>query len=215
MSQAESSSKAWPQGLKQRACVSIAETAARLIRDARLLREHERHESSFALTVLALEEVGKLLIRVWGDRTSGDPPARHSAHIQKQLAVGALVSAAAVLKGTEFEETHANDPRVAREHIKRVLRETKYGPLLTVTLMGVLDKHKHLAFYWDDTSAIQAATSLDDEWVGLLMKLYEESLEALSDPGTLSMAKYLFEWMSSQRARESIAPFRGGTRGTR
>jgi AbiV family abortive infection protein len=39
--------------------------AARLLRDAKLLNDNERHASAFALGVLGLEEIGKAILRLW------------------------------------------------------------------------------------------------------------------------------------------------------
>ena len=43
----------------------IVLNALRLLKDAKLLFDSERYASSFALGVLASEEVGKLIINIW------------------------------------------------------------------------------------------------------------------------------------------------------
>jgi AbiV family abortive infection protein len=44
----------------------IVSNAARLLRDAKLLVDNERYASAFALSVLALEEIGKVVLELWG-----------------------------------------------------------------------------------------------------------------------------------------------------
>jgi AbiV family abortive infection protein len=54
----------------------------RLYDDAKL-DEHERYSSAYALAILALEEIGKLLFILWG---VNEP--KRNRHVVKQRAVG-------------------------------------------------------------------------------------------------------------------------------
>jgi AbiV family abortive infection protein len=66
--------------------------ATRLLNDARLLVDHRRFASAFALAVLAVEEIGKALIDGWNaDAPLAKPMGFQSLHIQKQSAVAALL----------------------------------------------------------------------------------------------------------------------------
>jgi AbiV family abortive infection protein len=66
----------------------IVANAARLLRDAKLLNEHGRHASAFALAALSLEEIGKVILRLWDvqQRKGYD-------HLSKQRAVASLLLA--------------------------------------------------------------------------------------------------------------------------
>src|SRR3984893_12517909 len=72
----------------------IVSNAARLLRDAKLLVDNERYASAFALSVLALEEIGKVVLELWGAshpvHKSGKRP---SPHLRKQAAVSSLLLA--------------------------------------------------------------------------------------------------------------------------
>jgi AbiV family abortive infection protein len=72
----------------------IVSNAARLLRDAKLLVDNERYASAFALSVLALEEIGKVVLELWGAsqpvHKSGKRP---SSHLRKQAAVSSLLLA--------------------------------------------------------------------------------------------------------------------------
>jgi len=44
----------------------IRRNAKRLLRDAKLLSDNKRYASAFALAVLGLEEIGKVILKRWG-----------------------------------------------------------------------------------------------------------------------------------------------------
>jgi AbiV family abortive infection protein len=46
----------------------IMTNAARLLGDAKLLADHNRFASAFALAVLGVEEIGKVILDIWGGR---------------------------------------------------------------------------------------------------------------------------------------------------
>ena len=73
---------------------AIVANAARLLKDAKLLVDNERCASAFALAVLALEEIGKVILDLWGTeaQTAKGRPAL-SSHKKKQTAVSALLLA--------------------------------------------------------------------------------------------------------------------------
>ncbi|MGE4049384.1 MAG: AbiV family abortive infection protein, partial [Acetobacteraceae bacterium] len=70
----------------------IVANAARLLADSKLLLNHSRYASATALAVLALEELGKVILNLWGDPPYG--ARRHkrmSDHLRKQRAVASLL----------------------------------------------------------------------------------------------------------------------------
>jgi len=75
----------------------VIANAARLLKDAKLLVDHTRFASAFALAVLGIEEIGKVILDIWGHATLLSKPAlRRSAHIRKQAAVSPLLASYAV-----------------------------------------------------------------------------------------------------------------------
>ena len=69
----------------------IVSNAARLLRDAKLLADNERFASAFALAVLALEEIGKVVLAFWDtSKQTAKSPNRLSSHIKKQTAVSSF-----------------------------------------------------------------------------------------------------------------------------
>jgi AbiV family abortive infection protein len=78
---------------------AIIANAARLLKDAKLLLDHGRYASAFALAILALEEIGKVVLDLWGrPEASPKPSKRPSAHVRKQAAVSSLLLAESVTK---------------------------------------------------------------------------------------------------------------------
>jgi hypothetical protein len=75
----------------------VLRNAKRLLRDAHLLSDHGRHASAFALAVLGLEEIGKVILRVW------DLSDHASGHLYKQLAVSSLLMVDAMVRETQAQ----------------------------------------------------------------------------------------------------------------
>ena len=71
--------------------------AKRLSDDARLLIEHGRYLSAISLSILAIEEFGKLLITIWGVKNKASKRA-FPTHTEKQSATFALLSASEAVK---------------------------------------------------------------------------------------------------------------------
>src|SRR5258705_10391873 len=69
----------------------IMQNAARLLADAKLLADHARFASAFALAVLGVEEIGKVILNVWASAEQFSKPViRRTPHVRKQAAVGSL-----------------------------------------------------------------------------------------------------------------------------
>ena len=64
----------------------VISNAKRLVRDAVFLKDHERHPSGYDLVILGLDEIGKVILKRWGE-----PEKERRWHVNKQMAVAALV----------------------------------------------------------------------------------------------------------------------------
>ena len=58
----------------------IVANTARLLSDAKLLNEHGRYASAFALAALAMEEIGKVILKLWD---VSEPKGRIHDHLTK------------------------------------------------------------------------------------------------------------------------------------
>jgi AbiV family abortive infection protein len=93
----------------------VVRNARRLAQDARLLKDHERYASPYVLAIISFEEIGKMLIKLWG------LPASKS-HISKQLAVTSLLIANDVVK--EFGPLD----QIEKQQIQRVAKAVDESP---------------------------------------------------------------------------------------
>ena len=129
----------------------IVENAARLLRDAKLLADHERFASAFALAVIALEEIGKVILNIWGRaKPLSKPIVRRSAHLRKQAAVGSLLVASFAVD--KFGDLDAEVP-ITDDLVERVAKaffDSPEGKFLAHTQSGVIEKTKHIGIYRDD-----------------------------------------------------------------
>ena len=61
----------------------ILGNATRLLDDARLLHEHRRYASAFALALLGVEEIGKVLLKSWeAEKPLAKAKVRRTQHLQ-------------------------------------------------------------------------------------------------------------------------------------
>lgn len=130
---------------------AVVENAARLLSDAKLLLDNGRTASAFALAVLGVEEIGKIILTLWN--ASAPLPARmsqNSSHRRKQAAVAALLLGVKVIQ--EVADSAIDDP-ISEELVGRVARalhSSEHGWFSAAVAMGALDKTKQLALYRDE-----------------------------------------------------------------
>jgi AbiV family abortive infection protein len=125
----------------------IIANANRLLWDAKLLTDHARFASAFALAVLGLEEIGKVILDIWGsDQALSKPVIRRTAHVRKQAAIGSLLLA--LFAVDKFGDLDADGP-VTDDLIRRVgaaFRSSDEGQFLSHIQGGDLQTRKTTAF---------------------------------------------------------------------
>jgi AbiV family abortive infection protein len=176
---------------------AIIANAARLLKDAKLLVDHERYASAFALSVLALEEIGKVVLDLWGKPEA--PPKlinkRPSAHVKKQAAVSSLLLAESVAKelGEVIVSGAADDELV--ERAARFMHESDSGRFHWLVGIGAVDKTKQVALYRDDFYAATGLTA--DGFDGAdLEKVFGQrrlAVAAVSDQRVMRIGKAIYE----------------------
>jgi AbiV family abortive infection protein len=129
---------------------AIIENAARLLGDAKFLSDNGRFASAFALAVLAIEEIGKVILEIWDTpRPLSSSKNRWSSHLQKQMAIAALLLAKKAVE--EAGDAVIGDP-ISEELVERVAKamcESSDGRFTNLVTIGALDKTKQLALYRD------------------------------------------------------------------
>jgi AbiV family abortive infection protein len=124
----------------------IRRNAKRLLRDAKLLRDNKRYASAFALAVLGLEEIGKVILKRWG--LPGNEG--RSWHLNKQLAVSSLLMVDAVIREGQkprrgmIDPAEVGQPRsdAALKRIIKAAMESEAGRFSQSVDAKVLDKMK-------------------------------------------------------------------------
>jgi AbiV family abortive infection protein len=174
----------------------IIANAARLLKDAKLLVNHERYASAFALAVLALEEIGKVVLHLWGNPEATSKLNKHpSAPIKKQAAVSSLLLAESVAKelGAAITTGSASDELV--ERVARFMHGSESGRFHWLVRIGAMDKTKQVALYRDDWLDA-AGLSADQFTYTDLQALFEQcrhAIAAVGDQRMMRVGKAIYE----------------------
>lgn len=103
-----------------------------------------RFASAFALAVLGIEEIGKVILDIWGSAAPlSKPVVRRSAHIRKQAAVSSLLLASFAVKEFGIVVDDANEELIQR--VAEAFRLSQEGQLMSQVQVGALDKTNSLA----------------------------------------------------------------------
>jgi AbiV family abortive infection protein len=169
---------------------AIIANAVRLLEDATLLVEHERYASAFALSVLALEETGKVVLALWGKPETS--PAlklnskRPSAHIRKQAAVSSLLLGESLANewGDVVKEKQETEGLIER------MFDNTTGRFHWMVGIGALDKMKQIALYRDDWSI---GVTVDGSDVEVMLAKCFAVTAALDDQRAVRVGKAIYE----------------------
>ncbi len=174
--------------------------ALRLVSDAKLLYDNDRHASSFALTVIASEEVGKLIVNIWtSQRALQFRNGSRITHRRKQAAVGALLLAkqakeiidAEITKGT----ANMRNDQKSIDLLSHKLLQTEAIQFCQQVEMGAIDKTKELALYRDGwLSKINLhADMFDTSTVKPMLEKTLDALETVVNPLCMKAGRAVYE----------------------
>jgi AbiV family abortive infection protein len=174
----------------------VIENAARLLRDAKLLVAHARFASAFALAVLGMEEIGKVVLDIWGRAGPlSKPIKRRTLHVRKQAAVGSLLLAsfAAEKFGDMDAELAITDDLI--ERVAKAFWDSPEGKFLAHVEMGALEKTKHMGMYWDDwlIAASLHADQFDNADVSSMFETARRTIKVIGDPRIMRVGRAIYE----------------------
>ncbi|TQF30905.1 AbiV family abortive infection protein [Bradyrhizobium sp. UNPA324] len=164
--------------------------ATRLLDDARLLVDRRRYASAFALAVLGMEEIGKVLLTSWeAEQPLAKAKKRYSQHILKQAAVANLLAGALLARtfphGVDWKMLDTNA-------LTEAFNDSDEGRLLVLIREGHLDRRKQESLYQDDL-----ITAVEDEFaelhVGGIFDIARHAQEALASPFNRAAARAFYE----------------------
>jgi AbiV family abortive infection protein len=173
---------------------AVIANAARLLQDAKLLVDHTRFASAFALAVLGVEEIGKVILNIWGSAAPlSKPVVRRSAHIRKQSAVSSLLLASFAVREFGTVVDHANEELVQR--VAEAFRLSREGQLMSQVHGGALDKTKQLGLYRDDwlTDASLHADQFSDADVNAIFTIARRAIEVVDDARIMRTGRAIYE----------------------
>jgi AbiV family abortive infection protein len=173
----------------------IMANAARLLGDAKLLADHNRFASAFALAVLGVEEIGKVILDIWETGKSlPKPKIRKSSHLRKQSAVGSVLLASfAVKECSGIIEAPITDELV--EGVARAFHDSLEGRFLGHIATGAFEKTKHLAMYRDEwlTSASLNADQFVKSDVTGILEFARSAVAAFDDARIMRTGRAIYE----------------------
>jgi AbiV family abortive infection protein len=173
----------------------IMENAARLLADAKLLVDHNRFASAFALAVLGVEEIGKVVLDIWEtEKPLTKPATRKSSHLRKQAAVGSVLLASFAIKefGVIVEISIPDD---LVESVAKAFHGSIEGRLLRHIEIGAVERTKHLAMYRDEwlTEASLHANQFEKSDVTGLFEYARSAIAVLGDGHAMRTARAIYE----------------------
>jgi AbiV family abortive infection protein len=173
----------------------IMENAARLLADAKLLVDHNRFASAFALAVLGVEEIGKVVLDIWEtEKPLTKPATRKSSHLRKQAAVGSVLLASFAMKefGVIVEISIPDD---LVESVAKAFHGSIEGRLLRHIEIGAVERTKHLAMYRDEwlTEASLHANQFEKSDVTGLFEYARSAIAVLGDGHAMRTARAIYE----------------------
>jgi AbiV family abortive infection protein len=174
----------------------IIENAARLLRDAKLLAGHKRFASAFALAVLGVEEIGKVVLDIWGRAGPlSKAIVRRTVHIRKQAAVGSLILASFAVEkfGDMDAEVTITDDLL--KHVSEAFRDSPEGQFLAHVQSGVLEKTKHIGIYRDDwlTVASLHADQFNEADVTSMFETARRAIAIVGDARIMRTGRAIYE----------------------
>lgn len=159
----------------------VLANATRLLNDAKLLVEHRRFASAFALAVLAVEEIGKALIDGWNaDAPLPKPKTYQSPHIQKQAAVSALLLGTFAVRTFPGGVVKDDFEGERLTNLTRKFNESEEGKLFLLIRQRELDRRKQNALYQDDLLTA-VADDFAEVHVNAIFKIADDARDSITD----------------------------------
>lgn len=173
----------------------------RLFKDARLLAEHGRVDSAYALGVVGLEEVAKTILAHW--ETMLPPPLKlnrgRNAHISKQTAIGCLLHAEALVPA--FAPMIAERDTAAELKLEEIQRLWSAGAdraLLRETFDEELQRGKHAALYYDGEIVDPKRTVAD---YNRLLDYAKRAILAIGDYSTMCVGLSMYHSLNDKSVK--------------
>lgn len=172
--------------------------AARLMIDADLLARHGRYSSVVGLAVLALEEIGKYLLKRWSSADPAFTYDRNRLHAMKQRAIATLFLTDGMRKeykarGIDFSDL--GTPEKMAGLIRAIRAGAKQEELFAARVKGkVLEIVKWSGLYYDEDLAAKGIepAKITEGAAREIMGLCSRAFTLLGDEGNMNIAQAVF-----------------------
>lgn len=174
----------------------IVANAERLLADAKLLNENGGYASAYALAILALEEIGKVILRLWD---VSEPKGRRHDHLSKQQAVASL------LLGEDLvHRVPTIKGRRSLVDLPKAWSESPHRDFVTQVDIAAVDAMKQLAFYEDDEWG-KLGVDRKDFTEKDVERIFQKCREAISlvrsNKASTAVSKAIFNFIFAMRAQ--------------
>lgn len=173
----------------------LADNAVRLFNDARFLSEAGRHASAFALTVLSLEEVGKLILDRWSISAEVKHTKGETAHRRKQRAALSLLVAKDMEHRFWLLAEGGKIDELSKDKAANDLMGGSAFQAHSATASGALEKAKHLAPYrdhWSEPTGLSAEHFAVDD-VKAILSIMQAVLPAVAEHRLRLLGRTIYE----------------------
>jgi len=165
----------------------------RLLKDAELLRNHQRYASAYALAVIGLEEIAKIVLARWEDAPYKlvNLERRRTQHLTKQAAIACLLVAEHI--APSYQAIVENDKTQMRKWISEPGYEAD-DIMLWKVHNEEMQHAKHLALYHDSIEGRgNEGREFTHQDVDALFVYARRAVLLTGDPIALRIAYCLFQ----------------------
>lgn len=178
------------------AVTAILENVGRLVDDATVLIEADRFPSAFVLNVIALEEIGKVILLRWRSLGLAVSRQNRTQHLQKQWAVASLLIADVAFP--HFIRFYASPPDQQPLRIVELAEEfmdSKERRFFEEVIAANLDRAKQLGLYEDESNQGIGRTrgEIDAGAVATLNQTLMRAMPLLEDDAIITVAHVFYE----------------------
>jgi AbiV family abortive infection protein len=188
---------------------AILANAERLISDAQLLVSNGRCASAYALSVLALEEIGKAILEVWDVKKHTSKSPFVSSHIKKQSAVSVLLIARYSIEYVgNLEDRQPEDDEELAVKMAASIMTSDEGKFDRHVAIGAIDKTKQLAIYRDEWFEAIGAYDIGFD-ISAVTRVFDRcrtAIVALNDPKTMHVGAAIYNTRKSDGSKRSSFP---------
>lgn len=177
---------------------AVLENVMRLVDDATFLIQGNRLPSAFVLNVIAMEEVGKVVLMRWGELGREVTTQKRTGHLQKQWAVACTLVADRLLPHlTRIILSGSENTSSAIIQLAQDFMDSSEKKFFESVIAKNVDRAKQLGLYEDIAYGMERRdrTAIDDQAVQFISDALRQAVPLLKSDLTLILASVFYEVM--------------------